>query len=143
LARQPVWRRFGKLVTGSLIDRFHARWIGGVTLASTAIAYPLLVEPLATPTLIVVGMMISGYAAGTKIQLCSYLTARYAGLRSYATIFGFMTSMISLSSIVGPLLAGVSHDRFGTYAPMLLTGVLLSLVSAALMFSLPRYPEWQ
>jgi predicted MFS family arabinose efflux permease len=69
----------GNLVTGILIDRFRARWAGGITLASTAIAYPLLVEPLATPTLIVIGMMISGYAAGTKLQLCSHLTSRYAG----------------------------------------------------------------
>ena len=72
--------------------------------------------------------MISGYAGGTKIQLCSYLTARYAGIRNYGTIFGFMTSIISLSSMAGPLLAGVSHDRYGSYAAMMYTGVLLSLV---------------
>jgi predicted MFS family arabinose efflux permease len=132
----------GKLVTGTLIDRFHARWVGGITLASTAVAYPLLVEPLATPLLIVIGIMISGYAAGTKIQLCGYLTSRYAGLRNYGTIFGVMTSAISLSATVGPLLAGLSRDHFGTYAPMMYTGVVLSLISGALIFTLPRYPDW-
>ncbi len=133
----------GKLVTGTLIDRFHARWVGGITLASTAIAYPLLVAPLATPALIVVGIMISGYAAGTKIQLCGYLTSRYAGLRNYGTIFGVMTSMISLSAMVGPLLAGMSRDQFGTYAPMMYAGVVLSLISGLLVFTLPRYPVWE
>lgn len=132
----------GKLVTGTLIDRFHARWVGGITLASTAVAYPLLVEPIATPTLIVVGIMISGYAAGTKIQLCGYLTSRYAGMRNYGTIFGIMTSMISLAATIGPLLAGVSRDQFGTYAPMMYAGVTISLLSGLLVISLPRYPEW-
>jgi predicted MFS family arabinose efflux permease len=132
----------GKLVTGTLIDRFHARWVGGITLASTAIAYPLLVEPLRTPLLIVIGIMISGYAAGTKMQLCSYLTARYAGMRHYGTIFGFMTSVIALASAIGPLVAGLSRDRFDSYAPILLIGVVISLLSGLLVFSLGRYPDW-
>jgi predicted MFS family arabinose efflux permease len=132
----------GKLVTGTLLDRFHARWIGGITLASTAIAYPLMMQGVGASGLIVVGLMISGYAAGTKIQLCGYLTARYAGIRNYGAIFGLMTSIIALSSAVGPLLAGIVHDRFGSYTPLLMGGVVLSLVSAALVFSLGRYPDW-
>lgn len=131
----------GKLITGTLIDRFHARWVGSITLASTAIAYPLLLG-FSAPTLIVVGMMISGYAAGTKIQLCGYLTARYAGMRNYGTIFGFMTSIITLASAVGPLSAGALHDRFGSYAPLLIGGVVISLVSGLLVLSLGRYPDW-
>ncbi len=131
----------GKLVTGTLIDRFHARWVGSITLASTAIAYPLLLG-FSAPSLIVVGMMISGYAAGTKIQLCGYLTARYAGMRNYGTIFGFMTSIITLASAVGPLSAGALHDRFGSYTPLLIGGVVISLVSGLLVLSLGRYPDW-
>jgi predicted MFS family arabinose efflux permease len=133
----------GKLVTGSLIDRFHARWIGGITLASTAVGYPLLMEGISTPALILVGIMISGYAGGTKIQLCGYLTARYAGMRNYGAIFGFMTSMIALSAFVGPVLAGLLHDHSGGYTAFLVIGVLVSLISGALVLSLGRYPEWK
>lgn len=132
----------GKLVTGALIDRYHARWVGGLTLASTAIAYPLMAHGIATPLLITIGVMISGYAAGTKIQLCGYLTARYAGMRNYGTVFGIMTSAISLASAVGPLLAGVAHDKYGSYAPLLMAGVAVSLVSGGLILSLGRYPQW-
>ena len=132
----------GKLTTGALIDRYHARWIGGVTLASTAIAWPLIMPEVATPTLIVMGIVISGYAAGTKIQLCSYLTARYGGMKNYGVIFGFMTSVISLASATGPLLAGIAHDRFGSYGPFLWAGVAISLVSGLLIFSLGAYPHW-
>ena len=132
----------GKLVSGTLIDRFHARVVGGVTLASTAIGWPMLMAGIATPATIILGIMISGYAAGTKIQLCSYLTARYAGMRNYGTIFGFMTSVIALASAVGPLAAGLSYDRYGSYTPLLLTGVVISLVSGGLVFSLRAYPDW-
>jgi predicted MFS family arabinose efflux permease len=132
----------GKLTTGALIDRYHARWVGGVTLASTAIAWPLMMPSLATPGLIVIGIVISGYAAGTKIQLCSYLTARYGGIKNYGVIFGFMTSVISLASAVGPLLAGVVHDQFGSYGPFLWAGVGISIVSGLLIFSLGAYPQW-
>lgn len=132
----------GKLITGTLVDRFHARWIGGLTLASTAIAWPLLMETVATPALVVLGMMISGYAAGTKMQLCSYLTARYAGLRNYGAIFGAMTSMIALASAIGPLAAGIAHDAFGSYSPLLLAGVSISIVSGLIVLSLGAYPDW-
>jgi predicted MFS family arabinose efflux permease len=132
----------GKIVTGWLIDRFHARWVGGITLASTAIAYPLLLESFRTPTLIVVAILVSGYAAGTKIQLSGYLTARYAGMRNYGAIFGFISSMIALASGVGPLFAGWSHDVYGSYALLLIVGTVMSLVSGALIFSLGPYPVW-
>ncbi|WP_279389734.1 MFS transporter [Novosphingobium sp. PhB165] len=132
----------GKLVSGTLIDRFHARMVGGITLASTAIGWPMLMAGIATPVTIVIGIMISGYAAGTKIQLCSYLTARYAGMRNYGTIFGFMTSVIALASAIGPLAAGISYDRFGSYTPLLLVGVAISLISGGLVFSLRSYPDW-
>ena len=132
----------GKLITGSLVDRFHVRWIGGLTLASTAIAWPLLMETVASPALVIIGIMISGYAGGTKMQLCSYLTARYAGIRHYGTIFGIMTSMIALASAIGPLAAGAAYDAYGSYSPLLLTGVGISLVSGFMIFSLPGYPVW-
>lgn len=132
----------GKLVTGSLVDRFHVRWVGGLTLASTAVAYPLLIEPLRTPGLIVVGMMINGYAAGTKLQLCGYLTAKYAGLRNFGKIFGFMSSLVALAGGAGPILAGFVFDRAGSYTPFLIAGAFGSLLSGLLVFSLGPYPGW-
>ncbi|MBB4858623.1 putative MFS family arabinose efflux permease [Novosphingobium chloroacetimidivorans] len=132
----------GKLTTGALLDRYHVRWVGGVTLASTAVAYPLLLDAVRTPLLIVVAMMINGYAAGTKMQLCGYLTTRYAGMRNYGTIYGFMSSLIALSGGLGPLLAGLTFDTFGGYGPFLVAGAAISLVSGLLVFSLKAYPRW-
>jgi predicted MFS family arabinose efflux permease len=132
----------GKLITGWLLDRFHVRWIGGITFASTAVAYPLLIKGVSGTAVIVAAMMISGYAAGTKIQIANYLTARYAGIRNYGAIFGFMASMIALAGAVGPIFGGIVYDLSGSYAPLLWVGAALSVISGALVFSLGAYPVW-
>ena len=132
----------GKVITGWLLDRFHARWIGGLTLAGTAFVWPLLIKGFATAPLVIFAMLVSGYTAGTKIQICNYLTARYAGIRNYGTIFGFMASMIALAGAVGPIVGGIIYDQFGSYAPLLWAGCAISLTSGALIFSLGQYPVW-
>ena len=132
----------GKLVTGWLLDRFHVRWIGGLTLASTAIAYPLLIQGFASNAVVIAAMLAIGYTAGTKIQLCNYLTARYAGIRNYGAIFGFMASMIALAAATGPLVGGIIYDQLGGYTAFLMMGTAISLISGALIFSLGAYPDW-
>lgn len=132
----------GKVTTGWLLDRFHARWVGGITLAATALVWPLLIKGVASDALVIFAMLVSGYTAGTKIQVCNYLTARYGGLRNFGTVFGFMASMIALAGAIGPILGGLAYDRAGSYAPLLWGGCVVSLLSGALIFSLGRYPDW-
>jgi predicted MFS family arabinose efflux permease len=59
---------FGKLISGVLLDRFRPNWIGGVTLAAAAITFLFLMDGLRSPALIVVALMVNGYAAGTKLR---------------------------------------------------------------------------
>jgi predicted MFS family arabinose efflux permease len=132
----------GKLVTGWLMERFDAGWIGGLTNAVTAIAMLFLLEPFRTPTLIVVSMLFVGYAGGTKLQICAYLTGVYAGMRNFGKIFGAMTSMIALAASLGPLLGGVAYDLSGDYAILIWVAIPASLVSGLLLIRLGPYPEW-
>jgi predicted MFS family arabinose efflux permease len=132
----------GKLVTGALMDRYRANWVGGLTLGATALAFGLLLDGVRTPVLIVVAMLVNGYAAGTKVQICSYLTSRYAGLRNFGAIFGFMGSLVALGSALGPLIAGMVYDATGGYTPFLVVGALGCLFAGFLILTLPRYPEW-
>ena len=133
----------GKLVTGWLLDRFQPNWVGGVTLSSAAVAFALLMEPLRSPTLIVVAMVIIGYASGTKLQICGYLTTRYGGMRNFGKIFGTMASIIALGSGLGPVLGGFVYDLYGSYTPFLLAGIAGSLLSGFLIFGLGQYPVWE
>jgi predicted MFS family arabinose efflux permease len=132
----------GKITTGALLDRFKPNWVGGITLSSAAIAFALLLEEIRTPALIVVAMVINGYASGTKLQICGYLTTRYAGLKNFGLIFSVMASAIALSSALGPVLGSFFYDTFGSYNGFLVIGMVGSLISGWLIFGLGKYPDW-
>lgn len=130
----------GKLVTGVLLDSYRPTWVGSVTLACTTLGFVLLLDPAQSTSLIVLAMVICGYAAGTTLQVGSFLTAQHAGLRHFGTIYGIITSLVALGSGIGPLLAGLAYDLSGSYAPFLLAGAAGSLVSGLLIWSLPAAP---
>lgn len=132
----------GKLVTGWLLDRYAARWVGGLTLAATALTFVLLLVPDRSMPIIFTAMFINGYAAGTKLQIAGYLTSAYGGMKNFGAIFGTMASLIAAGSGLGPLMAGFIYDSFGNYDPYLWIGIVGTLLSAVLIFGLPGYPEW-
>ncbi len=132
----------GKLVTGWLLDRYHPRWVGGLTLALTAIAFVILLMPGLTPAMIVLAMAVNGYAAGTKLQIASFLTSAYGGMRNFGAIYGTMASLIAAGSGLGPLVAGLVYDFYGSYDAFLIFGCIGTLFSSFLIFGLGDYPKW-
>lgn len=132
----------GKITTGALLDRFSPNWVGGVTLSMTALAFVLLIDGVNSLPLIIFAMLVNGYTQGTKLQICTYLTARYAGMRKFGTIFGFMNSMMAVGSGAGPIFAAFSYDLGGNYTYFLVGGAIGSVVAGALLVTLPAFPVW-
>ena len=132
----------GKLVTGWLLDRYHARWVGSLTLGSTAIAFAILMMPDLTPAMIVTAMAINGYSAGTKLQLASFLTSAYGGMRNFGGIFGVIASLIAAGSGIGPVLGGYVFDLYQSYDPFLAAAVGASLLCGLLIYFVGPYPDW-
>lgn len=133
----------GKLITGWLLDRYPARWVGGLTIGATAVTFLLLLLPQAPTWAIVTALMINGYAGGTKLQLVGYLTAAYSGMRQFGAIFGLMASLIAAGSGLGPVLGGWVYDVWHSYSPALWGGFVLTLVSSLLLLGLGAYPDWK
>lgn len=133
----------GKLVSGVLLDRFRPNWIGAITLGSAAFAFALLMDGIRSPVLIVIAMLVNGYAAGTKIQIVGFLTAGYAGMKNFGVIYGTMSALLALASGLGPVLASTIYDRSGGYEPFLIVGTVGCLLGGLLILSLPRYPNWE
>lgn len=132
----------GKLITGVLLDRYNPNWIGGLTLAATALAFGLLIDGVHSPALIVFAMIVNGYTQGTKLQINGYLTARFAGMKHFGTIYGFMNAVIAFGSAMGPLIAGFAYDMRGDYGFFLIAGVVGSIICGLLLLTLPAYPKW-
>lgn len=132
----------GKLITGVLLDRYNANWIGGLTLAATALAFGLLIDGVNSPALIVFAMIVNGYTQGTKLQINGYLTARFAGMKNFGKIYGFMNAVVAFGSAMGPLIAGYAYDVNGNYGIFLMAGVVGSILCGLLLLTLPAYPRW-
>lgn len=132
----------GKLITGWLLDRYPARWVGGLTMGVTSITFLLLLLPNGSTWAVVTALMINGYAGGTKLQLVGFLTAAYSGMRKFGTIFGIMASLIAAGSGLGPVLGGWIYDLWHSYAPGLWGGFFLTVFSAILLLGLGPYPDW-
>lgn len=128
----------GNLASGWMTDRWDASLVGAITLLAPAVGYFLLLTENAAPVTIVFAVAIIGYTSGAKMQISSYLTAAHGGLRNFGTIFGVMTSMIGIGGGLGAVSAGAIYDRFGSYAPMLWTGIGLSVLCSALLFRLGK-----
>jgi predicted MFS family arabinose efflux permease len=133
----------GKLIAGALLDRYRANWVGGITLAVTALAFGLLIDGIRTQELIVIAMVVNGYSAGSKLQIASYLTSRYGGIRNFGVIYGMITSLVVFGTGLGPMIAGMVYDLTGAYTAFLIAGTVGSLISGLLIMTLPRYPEWK
>jgi predicted MFS family arabinose efflux permease len=132
----------GKLATGWMMERWDAGLVGSATNFATAFAMVFLLEPLRSPATIVGAVMVVGYAGGTKMQLCVYLTGVYAGMRNYGKIFGVMASVIAVAGGLGPIAGGAIYDAFGSYDAFVMVAIPASLVSGFLILRLGAYPEW-
>lgn len=132
----------GKIATGYLMDHVSADLVCSITMGSAAAAFFMLLKQSDSLSMIVIAMVILGYSSGCKIQVCAYQTSRYGGLRNFGKIFGVMASLIATGAGVGPFLAGVVYDVYGSYEPLLEAGVPLCLLAGALLFRLGALPEW-
>lgn len=117
--------------------------MGGITLGAAALAFLLLNQGIRSPALIVIAMLVNGYAAGTKTQITGLLTARYGGMRNFGKIYGVMAALMALAAGLGPTFGGVIYDHFGGYGPFLMAGAVGCVFGGILMISLPAYPAWE
>lgn len=127
----------GKLATGLMLDKFRPNWIGGLTLGACALAFALLIDGVRSPAMIVFAMLVNGYAFGTKTQITGYMTANYAGMKSFGFLYGIMSALMALASGLGPFMAGYIYDHMGGYGPFLVIGTVGCAIGGLLMITLP------
>src|ERR1700736_4094441 len=79
----------GRLIGGTLLDRFWAPGVGFVCLCAPVIGLPLF---LGAPPLwlVVVGILLVGFSFGADFNTLAFFTARYFGLRSFGAIIGVL-----------------------------------------------------
>lgn len=114
----------GRLATGAMLDLIDHPWIGMVFLVLGAAGAVLL--SLGGSGLVVIAVILLGLALGSEIDLISYYTGRFFGMREFGAIFGWNYAFVCLGSACGPLMLGLLRDAYGNYSAGLLivAGVL-------------------
>jgi hypothetical protein len=69
------------------------------------------------------------------------LLARYFGLRSFATLYGWTWTAYACAGAVGPILMGRAFDASGSYGRLLVWMALGTAVTGLLILTLPRYTD--
>lgn len=130
----------GRLLTGTLIDRFWAPGIAAVIMvvaASGALLVWLLPGSIGAA---LAGVFFMGFAQGAELDFAAYLTAKYFGLRAYGRVFSLFFLSFALALPVGGITFGAMHDRLGNYNASMLLSSLCFAMTAVLMLRLGRYP---
>ncbi len=128
------------LTQGVLIGRLQPRlgderlMLGGISLVALGLGLVALVpfEPLLYP---VVGALALG--TGLAIPALASLISRRVSGREQGRVMGGVQAILSLTLIVGPVIAGLAFDRLGVPAPYWI-GSLLATLALLVAMAGPR-----
>jgi MFS family permease len=132
----------GQLLTGWLADRLAGSLLPVSSFLMPGIGYVLVLQGRSAETLLALGVLIAGYGSGAAINITTYLTTRYAGVRHFGKIFGIISSCMGLGAGLGPLIAGKIYDFTGGYTPYLLLGIIIACLAALAVLRLGPYREF-
>ncbi len=116
----------GKLSFGPLADR----WGPSNAMAGAFISYSLAIVALllvhAYPVALAFAVFY-GFAGGAPLTLNPMLVMGNMGMKNFGMIYGVLSMMGSLGTAIGPVVAGETFDRLGSYVPIFLVFVVLTL----------------
>lgn len=125
----------GRLLTGYLLDRYHAPHIAALLLTISGAGGLILSRADSIEVAMLAAVMI-GLGTGGEMDVNPYLLSRYFGMRSLSTLYGFNWMALGVASAVGPVLMGRAHDATGTYASILVRLAMVTFAAAMLMLTL-------
>ncbi len=127
----------GRLATGWFLDRYWAAYVSCALLLLAALGVLLLTSAHTLGQGVAAAALI-GFGMGGEADVTPYLLAKYYGLRSFATLYGWTWTAYAIAGAVGPVLMGRAFDAQGSYAGLLLWMALGTAFTGVLMLTLPR-----
>ena len=128
---------FGRLVSGTLLDRFSVRSITAVFFVGQAIGFILLLYGLRW---VWPASFLLGAVQGAEVDVMGYVLARRFGRSAYARIFGTCFGITLIGAIVGPMAMAAIFDRTGSYDLGLMIFPAFPIVALALLWRAQPLP---
>ena len=130
LALIGVANIFGSYTFGRLGDRYRKKYLLSFLYASRAVVITLfLVVPLTTASALIFGTVI-GFLWLATVPLTSGTVAQIFGVRYLSTLYGIVFLSHQVGAFLGVWLGGRVFDATGSYQPVWLIAVGLSLFAA-------------
>lgn len=144
LDRSQAARMAGLAGIGTIVGTPLAGWLYGHVRSSVVTTGAMACMALSCILLqypgwqlgVVVGCLAMGTSGGGIMSVMASATASVFKPQDFGTVYGSLTSVMALSSIAGPVGAGLVRDGFGSYDPLLWAGCAIALGSAALLATL-------
>ncbi|MBJ28179.1 MAG: hypothetical protein CL776_05245 [Chloroflexi bacterium] len=125
------------LIGGMLVERFPARFLGGISAVAQGVAVVLAIFWFSAPSVILIPLLF-GLASGTGVVVQTVIWADYFGRQFQGAIRGFVVPIALVGMGLGPPIIGILYDLndnsyFGgfSFAVVLLLIAGVALASAA------------
>lgn len=129
----------GRLLLGVLADRYGTKRIlvGGLTVQALAAGSYLAVGSLGEFYAL---SIVFGIAYAGVMPLYAVLLREFFGARTMGTIFGAVSMVASFGMSIGPWAGGFVFDRFGSYAWLYISSLIVGLCAAAIALTFRPSP---
>jgi MFS family permease len=131
----------GQIALGALSDRIGREWVWTVGCAGFAVCYVALLALEHTPShaLLYVMVVSQGFLGYALTSVMGPIAVEIFEGPHYGSIFGTLTVALIAGGAAGPWIAGVLHDRTGSYAAAFFLAIACCAVSAgAIWIAAPR-----
>jgi sugar phosphate permease len=126
----------GRVGGGYLGDRLNTRFVVIGCMLGHAAA--LVVLAFASSLwMLVLFAALNGVAWGARAPVIVSMRADYFGARSYGTIMGFSSIVVTGGAVLGPVLGGLSYDITGSYTVGFTALAVLAALGAVFPWLLP------
>jgi predicted MFS family arabinose efflux permease len=130
----------GRFGIGYCLDRFPTRMIACIALAFPLVSYGILLA--GAPSLLgayVVAAFI-GIAAGAESDLLAYLVSRYFREVNFAAVYAILLAFFTFGYGLSPVVAGRVFDTSGSYYPMFVVLMGMTVLGVLIMARLGPQP---
>jgi len=127
-----------RLLTGYLLDRVFAPFIGSVIFALCGVGVALLISG-STSGVLIGGAVLVGLALGAEGDLAAYMSSRYFPKHSYGRVLGFVYFLFAMGSAFGIFLLGQVYAVTGSYAASMVPIVGMVIVAIVCLLAMGPY----
>lgn len=131
----------GKIFMGILIKRVPGQVLAAANMALPIAGALMLMQPSDSLILRIVAITFFGVSSGAQTALQIYLASRHFGLRAFGTLVSLIAMTFTITTGIGPFLAGYLFDLAGDYHLLLMLTIPAAIIGSLILLWIGRYPE--